>query len=703
MAELYDSDLYQKNNISDTNKTIFHIALLRNFSISRGAELIKIKSQKAKAILAYLLLNGTGLETRDRICNLFWSETSVNKARDSLRQVVSIINKNLNIPQATVFDASRNELRIDAASFEVDILMLIRKLEQRETHDLLLSSSRILESLLADFDDLDAEFRIWLHIQRQTLQDRIIRMLEDILSISERSNCKKICQALLNLDPTHESACRELMRVHAQNGDIGGALRVYKSLWQVLDEEYGEEPSRTTQELIAAIKLGNLSENQEADMQAANYLDPSIDRIGMARQENVLLADKQRELVREPKQKLVIGIDAFITDGVNEDKGYLVQGFRHELIACLIRFRDLAIIDLKAKTASAIADNSMVSHYTISTTVYQHGDTLILILTLQESITGAYVWSDRFELRLDSWFAVQHMIVRRIAIALNVNLSAERLAQIASKPDVSLDIYDRWLRAENLTLHFKPETHERASEIFRSIIETTRSFPSAYIGLVELENTRHLVSPGLFRSQETLQHGLALAKKALQLGPLYSRAHLCLAWSYAMTGQYEQAVYSYLDACNLNENDPWILVSCAQGLAFCDQKEHASQLAGQALSLNISPSPAHWGYQVGIQFLCGDYQASVKACELANDLIFNLPAWKIAALFHMGRRDDAVSEAEFFVEFMRANWAVSSEPTPLAITRWLLQCFPIRRLEDWYRLQTGLKGAGLPVPESPEY
>ena len=115
---------------------------------------------------------------------------------------------------------------------------------------------------------------------------------------------------------------------------------------------------------------------------------------------------------------------------------------------------------------------------------------------------------------------------------------------------------------------------------------------------------------------KSLKEGLALAKKALQLGPLYSRSHLCLAWSYAMLGQYEQAVYSYLDACNLNENDPWILISCAQGLAFCDQKKRALQLAEQASSLNMNPSPAHWGYQVGIQFLCEDYKASVEALNL---------------------------------------------------------------------------------------
>ena len=254
-------------------------------------------------------------------------------------------------------------------------------------------------------------------------------------------------------------------------------LRVYGSLWKILDEEYDEEPSKATQELIAAIKLGELDEKIEAKV----ILSSSIYDFGKTKQEAAHLSDKKSELKQDSRQKLIIGIDAFVTDGVNESKGYLIRGFRHELIACLIRFRDLAIIDLNSVRGAVI--NPVAFQYTINTTVYQHGDTLILILTLQESSTGIYIWSDRFELRLDSWFAVQHTIVRRIAMALNVNLSMERLVQIYNRPDVSLDIYDRWLRAENLTLCFKPEAHERAYKIFQSIIDNTQTFPSAYIGL----------------------------------------------------------------------------------------------------------------------------------------------------------------------------------------------------------------------------
>lgn len=660
-----------------------NISLLRGFSLYNQDSSIEIKSQKAKAILAYLLLNGTGHETRERICGLFWSEAGSSKARDSLRQAVSALNRVLNSSSSVILKANRNELQLNIHCFDVDLLTILDSLKKREINELLLSSPRIIENLLSDFDDVDPEFQDWLRSIRQSFQNQIIRELEELLEISEGSLHKRICQALLNINSVHEPACRGLMLDYAQNGDVAGAIKIYGELCQVLEEEFGEEPSEVTQSLVAEIRLGLHTAIPE-DVSEVVTRKP---------------VDSNETL----NKRLVIGVDAFVTDGVSEDKAYLVQGFRHELIACLTRFREFAVIDLKNAIESSTLSAATLAQYTINTTVYQSNDILILILTLQKNDTWAYVWSDRFELKLDSWFDVQHMIVRQLAIALNKNLSEERLEQIADKPDVSLDLYDRWLRAEHLTLSFKPETHERAKDIFRSIIKVDPNFSFAYIGLAEVENTKHLVTPGLLRAPAALEEGLELAQKAQLLAPLNSRSHLCLAWSFAMTGHYEQAVHSYLEACHLNENDPWTMISCAQGLAFCGEKEHALRLAKQASLLKIIPSPAHWGYQAVIQFLCEDYQTSVTAAEFASNIIYDLPAWKTAALYHLSRHYEATVEAEFLLNFIRKHWAVSSEATPLEITRWLLQCFPIKHDKDWYRLQAGLKEAGLSVPESPEY
>src|SRR5262249_8155158 len=146
---------------------------------------------------------------------------------------------------------------------------------------------------------------------------------------------------------------------------------------------------------------------------------------------------------------------------------HLVQGFRQHLIACLVRFREWYVTDKPARPNGDTGNSPLASaHYAIEMTAYQSGPVLNLVLTLKDSGSSLYIWSERFELKVEIWFEMQQRIVRRLATALNVSLSAERLARLAGEPDVSLDIYDRWLRGQAMLAPFSPVNRRRAAEIF---------------------------------------------------------------------------------------------------------------------------------------------------------------------------------------------------------------------------------------------
>jgi len=176
-----------------------------------------------------------------------------------------------------------------------------------------------------------------------------------------------------------------------------------------------------------------------------------------------------------------------------------------------------------------------------------------------------------------------------------------------------------------------------------------------------------------------------------------SRAHLCLAWSQIMAKRYDEAEAPIRLACELNENDPWTLISAAHVLAFCADFEPARDLAAQALDLSPLPSPVHWGYQAKIRFLSVDYQGCLEAAARAGDTRGDTLAWAASALSHLGRADQAAEQAQRFLARIRVNWFGATPPTDEAITQWLLHLYPIRRREDWERLRDGLRGAGLPV------
>jgi hypothetical protein len=150
-------------------------------------------------------------------------------------------------------------------------------------------------------------------------------------------------------------------------------------------------------------------------------------------------------------------------------------------------------------------------------------------------------------------------------------------------------------------------------------------------------------------------------------------------------------------ACELNDNDPWTLLSSAACRAFCGSVEQAQLRASQSLAISLAPSYLEWGYHGIIRFLCGDYAGALEAIDRAQAVIKTLPAWRAATLFQLGRPIEAREEAQHFLNGIRSFWVGSVAPSDAAVTRWLLQAHPISMSSGWEALRYGLRGAGLPV------
>jgi tetratricopeptide (TPR) repeat protein len=381
---------------------------------------------------------------------------------------------------------------------------------------------------------------------------------------------------------------------------------------------------------------------------------------------------------------------------IDSDHVHLVQGFHQHLAASLVRFREWSVVDRHPAIVALPAKDSMLQ-YSIETTAYQAGTEINMVMVLKDDTTGIYVWSESFRLGLNNWFEAQQRIIRRIAMSLNVQLSAERLMRLAGEPDVSLDVHDRWLRGQSLHFKYDAESWQRAVTIFRDAIRENPTFSPCYSSLVQMNNIEHFVHPGFFRDLGKAKATLELAKRAVQLDPVDSRAHLCCGWSYVMALREAEAAPHLELACELNDNDPWTLLSSAACCVFCGSIEQARLRAEQSLALSPAPSYLGWGYHGIIRVLCGEYAGALEAIDRAEGVIKTLPAWRAAALFHLGQSDTAREEAQRFLNGIRSFWVGSSAPTDEAVVRWALQAHPISVSARWEVLRDGLRGAGLPV------
>ena len=654
----------------------------------------RLRTQKAGAVLSYLALIESKTESRERLVGLLWSRSDEEKARGSLRQVIRELRSTFDAAGYHGFSAGRLSIQLDPAMVEVDVESIIKAAESGSVHPLLLNTPNLEEHILEGLDDLDPSFRVWVLAKRQTVHDRLMRSLGPALIATNiaAGTRKDIAAAIVNLDPTHEEASCHLMQVHAEQGDVAGALRIYKALWDLLDEDYGMEPCPATKDLVAKIKLGGF-EKSRADIDARRAADA---RLSPSINGSIAKAIAPAAVDIKAPAKPCLVLRPFAMHGVDSDHAYLVQGFHQHLAASLVRFREWSVVD-RAPEEVVHALPASAPRYNIETTAYQAGTEINVVIVLRDDTTGIYVWSEGFRLGLNNWFEAQQRIIRRIATVLNVQLSAERLMRLAGEPDVSLDIYDRWLRGQSLMANFDPESWRRAVTIFLEAIRENPTFSPCYSSLVQINNIEHFVHPGFFRNEDKAKATLELAKTAIQLDPVDSRAHLCYGWSNAMAFKEIEAAPHMELACELNDNDPWTLLSCALYCAFCGSIEQARLRARQSLALSLTPSYLQWGYHGIIRVLCGDYADALEACDRAHGVVQILPAWRVAALFHLGQPAMAREEAQRFLNGIRSFWVGSSAPTDEAVTRWVLQGHPISVKARWEALRDGLHGAGLPV------
>lgn len=641
---------------------------------------LDLKQRKVVALLGLLALNENHRSTRERIVGLLWSEVPEEKAKTSLRQALHLLRQQFDSSQFTGFYTDRMQIALNPDYIQVDVWDVVLNAEDGIVNPALLRISQFSERILEGFEDLDPSFRVWLLARRQSLQERLLSALERILargpSNSERF---RAAEALINLDRTHEEAVRFLMLARAATGNISAALKLYNTLWQLLDEDYDMEPSAETQSLVAEIKRGVV------DPAALNWATGAPIETRRMEAPPVHLACNHN---------LVLAVEPVPGDHNASDGQHLLQGFRHAIIGCMVRFREWRVMDLMEPLSSG---ESQGAHFVIQSTALQLDHGVSVILTLKDLRSDVFIWSEQFELHAEVWAAVLRRVVRSITAAFNVHLSVRRMSHLAGDPTVSSHLYDRWLRGQALISRLEPEDWDRASRLFCDVIREAPEFAPAYSSLVQLKNSQHIVHPGVYRDKSRQSEALDLARIATALDPIDSRTQLCMAWAFAFDGQYDKSELHFELAESLNEYDPWTLMSTAQGFAFLADGERATKLADRALDNLIEPQPLHWSYLAGIRYFVGDYRDAYEAAVQAGDFLSNNGAWRAAALVRLGQEDMASAEVQRCLGIVRERWRSDHNPSDEEISRWVMDLFPIRSEVQREALCRDLATAGFPA------
>ena len=243
--------------------TTLRLELLGDFRLVAGGGLVTVSAKKAQALLAYLAVKPAQLVSRDKIASLLWGSFGPEQARQSLRQMLSTLRRELKAiaGDEAVLVEENDFLALDAKSVTCDVVEFESGVstgsEESLRHAIEIYAGDFLEGFELDEDRYDQ----WILGERDRLHRMALRAHNQLLDLLTRKESMDeaiaTAQHSLRIDPLQEPVHRTLMRLYAQSGDPVNALQQYDILARSLKRELNVNPDAETQKLqreIAAMR-----------------------------------------------------------------------------------------------------------------------------------------------------------------------------------------------------------------------------------------------------------------------------------------------------------------------------------------------------------------------------------------------------------------------------------------------------------------
>jgi DNA-binding SARP family transcriptional activator/Tfp pilus assembly protein PilF len=553
---------------------VLFISVLGGIDISIAGKSVPLSNRKARAMLAYLAFTESGRERRERIAGLLWPDSSEQNARASLRQVVVDVRDALEVLGCSAVITNRDEIALRPGAFDVDLKKTLREIVAGRTPESLQLRPRAAETLLAGFEDLSPLLHDWITGLRSSLQEQLIHALElswgsETVSRLQR---RRLAETALLLDPLHEEACRIVMRLAAEDGEIGPALRVYSRLYDALGDELDMEPSSATRELVAEIKQGLLLGHQPISNKASGRVEPGPEAPHSGAP--VVAIMPFRALGPDP-------VAPFIIDGLLEDIVRALTGLREPVVISSNSTRSFR----EATDIHAIG-RELNARYVVSGTIRASSSRIRLATELVEIATRAVLWAGAYDLTTPTVFEAQDDITASIASTLVPRLQESELRQSHGQSIDDLTAYRLLLRARELVFRLDRAAADEAGNLLREALKRDPGYAALHAAMADWYSIR-LGQGWSAAPDDDMQSLERLARSAIALDPSNGRALAMLAHNRTIfRREYREAMDLIERAAEASPNDAEALMWSSPTYAFAGDAVGAVKRAERAISLS---------------------------------------------------------------------------------------------------------------------
>jgi DNA-binding SARP family transcriptional activator len=597
-------------------------------------------SRKAQALLGYMILTSSRQLPRTKFIGLLWSEKEDALAKGSLRQSLSLIQRELKFLGCTQFHADQLNVSFEIEHVACDVMEIVSDAERGIVNPLLFARERLTDNILDDVEGIDPAFSEWLAETRPLIHERLVDALTKLLPDEDQTAIsaaeEAAAKAIYRLDCENEPALRVLIKSHVAAGNIGAALALYARIWRQLEDAYDIEPHKLTQDLIASVR--QQQPETVAQPVLASAAAPAVGLAGLAASPPSIAVLPFLALSPNLAPQFTIGIVDSVIQALSSLKELFVIS------------RGSTMIPMSQTPDLRAVGRDLNARYLLHGSIQRAVDLIRISTELVAAETGEVVRADRLSGTVADVFDLQDRIAVEVIRSLAPQVRDRELHRAMQKRPDDLDAYqlalvgyDQMFSPDYTTFVTARANFERAH-----VLNPTWSPPLSYSAIWHMQRVARGWSANALSELET---ACALAARALERNSADPLANVVSGYTLSHCKHDHLGALKQLDrAIELTPNLALAFAYRAAVYVRCER--HHDALRDAAINLRLSPRDRHAWFAEMISaqahFALEDFGAAIEhATRVAKVLPSNQMNLRIlvAALMESGRLDDAQTYA----------------------------------------------------------
>jgi DNA-binding SARP family transcriptional activator/TolB-like protein/Tfp pilus assembly protein PilF len=596
------------------------LQLLGGFALlGVGADAQPVSLRRGQALLAYLALKETRVESREVLLDMLWPDRFKEQAQASLRQVLFELRAAAG-DSAAIVDATRTSVALGSGIVECDVW----ELERQSSHNGLTGAEHMLQLYrgpLLDGPPIGSEpFGQWMAIQRSRLEGRlesaVLEATAHGLSADEQERAVQALRRLIELSPMCAPAVLRLMSIEAASGRRQDALLQFERYAKRLKLEFDEEPPSEVRQAYEVMKAAP----QETRIAAVSLRRPAYVH--------------NNPWLRTRSDAPVLAVLPFRYEGSQVPGAALASALSEDITIVLSGCKWFSVLS-RATTHSVTGGSPFIARdfarltgadYLIYGAIVERSNGLSLGIELADAETGHIRWANRYEATSDDLLSWAGEVCPLIVAALDPAI-ADIERRTFAKP--ALAATGSAVAYQHLVLGYR---HFYAGEL----TEAAAAFQSA------------------IREDATYAHAHAMLAVTIYLTAQVERDH---RWASLLAAAEKSA----RRALEIDPSEPKGCNIMGQVLDWQGRHEEANGFLEQAVSINpsfalSSTARSYHAVMTGAFDVAKTYLQTAMRLRVGDASLGHCLPSKVLADLHLGNREEALQTAHWAMRLQPQFW-----------------------------------------------